>query len=112
MARREKVINGLAQCILTRSQNWCDSEKCPYWPTTDCMYVLMQDALWLLENQADEYAQWAKNNEAKTCATCGRQSEHVKGRWTRCLIEKVYALPCDGHCHLWEPIKKREDEEE
>lgn len=44
-----------------------------------------------------------------TCATCGRCSSSPK--WmakegTGCPIEKSYALPNDGFCHLWEPRGK------
>lgn len=48
-----------------------------------------------------------------TCVTCGRTVNN--GGWyedgrTRCPIEEHYALPKDGHCHLWEKTKVDEDE--
>lgn len=48
-----------------------------------------------------------------TCLTCGRTANN--GGWykdgrTRCPIEEHYALPKDGHCHLWEKQKPWEDD--
>ena len=46
------------------------------------------------------------------CPTCKRCSDNEgfydDGR-TRCPIEEHYALPKDGYCHLYEPIKGKAD---
>lgn len=63
----------------------------------------MQTALHILPSAQPEH----------TCLTCGRTANN--GGWykdgrTRCPIEEHYALPKDGHCHLWEKQKPWEDD--
>ena len=51
--------------------------------------------------------------EYKTCLNCGRTANNggfYKDGRTRCPIEEHYALPKDGHCHLWEKRNVWEDE--
>lgn len=47
------------------------------------------------------------------CVNCGRTANN--GGWykdgrTRCPIEEHYALPKDGHCHLWEKRNVTDDD--
>ena len=49
----------------------------------------------------------------RTCVNCGRTANN--GGWyadgrTRCPIEEHYALPKDGHCHLWEKRNVTDDD--
>ena len=49
----------------------------------------------------------------RTCVNCGRTVNN--GGWyadgrTRCPIEEHYALPKDGHCHLWEKRNVTDDD--
>jgi len=50
------------------------------------------------------FSEWARQNGTHVCATCGRASAN-QNSGTRCPIEEHYALPVDGHCHLWEEVK-------
>ena len=59
------------------------------------------EMLGMLENREKHFAEWAALNKAQVCATCGRRSDR-KQSGTRCPIEEHYAVPLDGHCHLWE----------
>ena len=59
------------------------------------------EMLGMLENREKHFASWAALNKAQVCATCGRRSDRRQSG-TRCPIEEVYAVPLDGHCHLWE----------
>lgn len=62
------------------------------------------EMLGMLENREQHFAKWAMLNCAHVCATCGRNSAHLDHA-TRCPIEEHYAVPLDGHCHLWEAMK-------
>lgn len=44
------------------------------------------------------------------CPTCKRSSDVLNDGTTNCPIEKCYALPLDGYCHLYEPRKAEESE--
>lgn len=62
------------------------------------------EMLGMLENREQHFAEWAKRNNAHVCATCGRASAN-RAHTTACPIEEHYAVPLDGHCHLWEGVK-------
>lgn len=68
------------------------------------------EMLCMLENREKHFSEWAKKNEAHVCATCGRASSN-RDFGTACPIEDHYALPLDGHCHLWEEVKPPEEDE-
>ena len=59
------------------------------------------EMLGMLESREKHFAEWAALNKAQVCATCGRRSDRQQSG-TRCPIEEHYAVPMDGHCHLWE----------
>lgn len=63
------------------------------------------EMLGMLENREQHFEEWAKRNCAHVCATCGRASSNLDHA-TRCPIEEHYAVPLDGHCHLWEEVKR------
>lgn len=64
----------------------------------------------LIENREKHFSGWAKRNKAHVCATCGRASSN-RDFGTACPIEDHYALPMDGHCHLWEKGKELEKDD-
>lgn len=50
----------------------------------------------------EKLKEWLKvNGYCPTCARCSDNREHT----TTCPIEEHYALPLDGHCHLYEEKK-------
>ena len=61
------------------------------------------EMLGMLEDREKHFAEWAKLNDAHVCATCGRNSAN-RPHTTACPIEEHYAVPLDGHCHLWEGV--------
>ena len=67
------------------------------------------EMLCMQENREKHFSVWAKKYKAHVCATCGRASSN-RDLGTACPIEDHYALPLDGHCHLWEEIKPPEED--
>ena len=60
----------------------------------------IETVLNVIDSQVKIYKKWAEDEEAHVCTTCIYAS-HNRKRGTKCPIEKHFALPWNGHCHLW-----------
>ena len=58
-----------------------------------------------VQEMVKAFEAWAEEIGAHFCATCKRAGSG------KCPIERDYALPKDGFCHLWEERKNGDQKE-
>ena len=103
MSKFTDVQFGLDHCVHKK----CDD--CPYAsyrvPIGDgipfCVSRMINDANVLMDDRTREYTEWARSIGVHTCATCVRCSDNRTDNISLCPLEEHYAVPKDGHCHLW-----------
>lgn len=55
-----------------------------------------------IENaQALLFSKWARKNDEHVCASCTRNIDNNPKHQCECPIQRHFALPLDGYCHLW-----------